>query len=248
MQPQVPQPPLPSSRSPGCLVLGLLAGGTLILSLQLLISLRSSEFCRLTGLCPAELAPGSEGSPLRPALAAAEALQATGSMGDFEQALARLEGQLQRLRSEALTPEDEQQLGVLEAMAGQARQRLQAERLDEERLRRAEVVLLNAEQAAPAERPALISQVAAELEAITRGSFAAPQADALRLRLQRLEQEAAPADPAADGAGTAPQPDSGPPTEPPDPQPLPAPERSSPSGSEAQVAPERPAIQTAEPG
>jgi hypothetical protein len=232
-------------------VLGLLAGGTLILSLQLLISLRSSEFCRLTGLCPAELAPGSEGSPLRPALAAAEALQATGSMGDFEQALARLEGQLQRLRSEALTPEDQQQLGVLEAMAGQARQRLQAERLDEERLRRAEVVLLNAEQAAPAERPALISQAAAELEAITRGSFAAPQADALRLRLQRLEQEAAPADPAADGAGTAPRPDSGQPgsgqpTAPPDPQPLPAPERASPPGSEAQVAPER--TQPGEPG
>lgn len=245
-QPQVPQPPLPSSRSPGCLVLGLLAGGTLILSLQLLISLRSSEFCRLTGLCPAELAPGSEGSPLRPALAAAEALQATGSMGDFEQALARLEGQLQRLRSEALTPEDQQQLGVLEAMAGQARQRLQAERLDDERLRRAEAVLLTAEQAAPAERPVLISQAAAELEAITRGSFAAPQADALRLRLQRLEQEAVPADPAAGGAGTAPQPDSSQPTEPPDPQPLPAPERSSPSGSEAQVAPERP--QPGEPG
>jgi hypothetical protein len=209
-RPPRPEPPAepsapgaaPASRSPGCLVLALIAGGTLILTTQLMLSLRGSDFCRLTGLCPPALAPGGDSTRLQPALAAAEALQSAASLGAYERALQELELAVSRLRGEALSPEDQQQLAVLDTLAAQGRQRLQAEQRDAERLRRAEAALAQAEQAPEGqpERADGLRQAAAELEAISRSSFVAPQAEGLRLRLQRLTP-AAPA-PELPAAGT----------------------------------------------
>lgn len=246
VRPPRPEPPAepiaagaaPASRSPGCLVLALIAGGTLILTLQLMLSLRGADICRLTGFCPLALAPGGDGSRLRPALAAAEALQAAGSLGAFERALQELELALGRLRAEALSPEDQQQLAVLDTLAAQGRQRLQAEQLDGDRLRRAEAALTQAEQAPEGqpERAEGIREAAADLEAISRGSFVAPQAESLRLRLQRLTP-AAPA-PELPAAGTEPATPSEPsqPTAPPLPEapPAPSPERPSEPAGEAE--------------
>ena len=245
-RPPRPEPPAepiaagaaPASRSPGCLVLALIAGGTLILTLQLMLSLRGADICRLTGFCPPALAPGGDGSRLRPALAAAEALQAAGSLGAFERALQELELALGRLRGEALSPEDQQQLAVLDTLAAQGRQRLQVEQLDGERLRRAEAALTQAEQAPEGqpERAEGIREAAADLEAISPGSFVAPQAESLRLRLQRLTP-AAPA-PELPAAGTEPATPSEPsqPTAPPLPEapPAPSPERPSEPAGEAE--------------
>jgi hypothetical protein len=175
-------------------VLALIAGGTLILTLQLMLSLRGSDFCRLTGLCPAALAPGGDGSRLQPALAAADALQSAEGLAAYGRALQELELALSRLGGEALSPEDQQQLAVLETLAAQGRQRLQAEQLDADRLRRAEQALSEAEQASEGdlERSQGIRAASAELEAISRSSFVGSQAESLRLRLQRLTP-AAPA-------------------------------------------------------
>ena len=245
-RPSRPEPPAepiaagaaPASRSPGCLVLALIAGGTLILTLQLMLSLRGADICRLTGFCPPALAPGGDGSRLRPALAAAEALQAAGSLGAFERALQELELALGRLRGESLSAEDQQQLAVLDTLAAQGRQRLQAEQLDGDRLRRAEAALTQAEQAPEGqpERAEGLRQAAAELEAISRSSFVASQAEGLRLRLQRLTP-AAPA-PELPAAGTEPATPSEPsqPTAPPLPEapPAPSPERPSEPAGEAE--------------
>lgn len=219
-------------------MLALIAGGTLILTLQLMLSLRGADICRFTGFCPPALAPGGDGTRLRPALAAAEALQAAGSLGAFERALQELELALGRLRGEALSAEDQQQLAVLDTLAAQGRQRLQAEQLDGDRLRRAEAALTQAEQAAEGqpERAEGIREAAADLEAISRGSFVAPQAESLRLRLQRLTP-AAPA-PELPAAGTEPATPSEPsqPTAPPLPEapPAPSPERPSEPAGEAE--------------
>jgi hypothetical protein len=175
-------------------VLALIAGGTLILTLQLMLSLRGSDFCRLTGLCPAALTPGGDGSRLQPALAAADALQSAEGLAAYGRALQELELALSRLRGEALSPEDQQQLAVLETLVAQGRQRLQAEQLDADRLRRAEQALSQAEQASEGdlERSEGIRAASAELEAISRSSFVGTQAESLRLRLQRITP-AAPA-------------------------------------------------------
>ncbi len=193
-RPEPPESPAPASRSPGCLVLALITGGTLILTLQLMLSLRGADFCRLTGLCPAALAPGGDGSRLQPALAAADALQSAEGLAAYGRALQELELALSRLGGEALSPEDQQQLAVLETLAAQGRQRLQAEQLDADRLRRAEQALSEAEQASEGdlERSQGIRAASAELEAISRSSFVGSQAESLRLRLQRLTP-AAPA-------------------------------------------------------
>jgi hypothetical protein len=244
----VPAPPrpesttstAPASRSPGCLVLFLIAGGTLILTLQLMISLRGTDFCRLTGLCPPALAPGTDGSRLQPALAAADALQSAQGLAAYGRALQELELALSRLRGEALSPADQQQLAVLETLVAQGRQRLQAEQLDADRLRRAEQALSQAEQASEGdlERSEGIRAASAELEAISRSSFAAPQAESLRLRLQRLTPAAPAQELPSPGSEPTTVPERSQPTAPalPEAEPVPSPER-----------PSEPAVESGQP-
>jgi len=170
-------------------------------------AIRSPLVCSAVGLCPSSEPSTAVQQTLDAARRAVTDLESATSLVSYRSAAADLERELQRLRSETLTPEQRRQLEELAGISRTAQAAVLQDEADQEQLQKAAAALAAARQLTGAEQMVQLTTAEQALEAIGARGFAAAEATRLRGDLAALqaEQQRAPIAPVAE-AQPQPQP------------------------------------------
>jgi hypothetical protein len=151
---------------------------------------RTPVLCQAVGLCSSTQRSRKVDEALNKAEQAAVDLRAASSLQKYEQAKDMLEQQLLLVKSESLTPEQEERFQQLDRTARDARTVVADEQRDALRLDMASKALASARESRGVERQALLATATESLNAIPPRSFSADQAREMRRKLEKLEQQA----------------------------------------------------------
>ena len=213
IKPTSPGAPERASNLPWILT-SLVAGG-FIIGVSLIAVTRVSPFCLLFKTCPGLAKVQDESAILLlEAIKAQKALEQATDLESYQRAADQLDATVSKLNTLQLNPEQQGTLVKLQQIASHSREAIAEEKLDQERLLRAEQAIDSARGLSGEGRQAQLDAASRDLQSIRGAGFAATRARELRLQLDSLEAEApansstaSPEDPASSGSpSTEPQP------------------------------------------
>lgn len=152
-------------------------------------AIRSPLVCAALGLCPGNSPSTAVQQTLDAARRAVADLESATSLVSYRSAAADLERQLQRLRSETLTPEQRRQVEELAGISRKAQAAVLQDEADQERLQKAATALAAARQLTGAEQMVQLTTAEQALQAVGGGGFAAAEATRLREDVTTLQAE-----------------------------------------------------------
>ena len=197
----VPAPQTPSKKAGNPVALAL---GVSVLTATLAVAgtafIRHPLFCAAFGLCPSSSASTAVQQTLDAARRAVSDLESATSLVSYRSAAADLERELQRLRSETLTPEQRRQLEELADISRRAQAAVLQDEAEQEQLQKAAAALAAARQLTGAEQMVQLTGAEQALQAIGAGGFAAAEATRLRTDVSALQakQQRTPVAPLAE--------------------------------------------------
>jgi len=152
-------------------------------------AIRSPLVCSALGLCPSSEPSTAVQQTLDAARRAVADLESATSLVSYRSAAADLERELQRLRSETLTPEQRRQLEELAGISRTAQAAVLQDEADQEQLQKAAAALAAARQLTGADQVVQLTTAEQALQAIGAGGFAAAEATQLRGEVATIQAE-----------------------------------------------------------
>ncbi len=154
-------------------------------------AIRSPLACVALGLCQS----GGQAKAVQQTLDAAQRavadLESATSLASYRNAAAALERELQRLRSETLTPEQRQQQEILAGISRKSQAAVLQDEADQEQLQKAAAALSVARQLKGAEQQIQLAIAEQALQSIGKEGFGAEEATRLRGEVAALQAERA---------------------------------------------------------
>ena len=183
-----PRTPSKKAGNPVALALGVsITTATLVLAGAAVI--RHPLFCAAFGLCPSSSPSTAVQKRLDAARRALSHLESATSLASYRGAAADLERELQRLRSETLTPDQRRQLEELAGISQKAQAAVVQDEAEQEQLQKAAAALAAARQLTGAAQMVQLTAAEKALESIWAGGFAAAEATRLRKDVAELQAE-----------------------------------------------------------
>ena len=201
------------------LLLAFLTAGGFAIGVSLIVLTRVSPFCLVFNTCPGlQKVQAESDRRLELATKAITTLEQATDLESYQRAADQLDAALSKLNTLELNPEQRGTLEKLQQVAFRSREAIAEEKLDQERLLRAEQAIDSARGLNGEGRQAQLDAARLDLQPISGAGFAATRARELRLQLDSLQAEAtanpsaaSPKDPVSSGSpSTEPQPPQAP--------------------------------------
>lgn len=151
--------------------------------------IRSQLICTAFGVCQGSGQPTAVQQTLQAARLAVTELENADSLMSYRSATNELDRELQRLRSETLSPEQSEQQAELSRIRQKARAALLQDESNQEQLNKAAAALASARQLKGADQKVQLITAEQSLQAISPGGFTAAAANNLREEVATFQAE-----------------------------------------------------------
>ncbi|AKN60958.1 hypothetical protein WB44_07415 [Synechococcus sp. WH 8020] len=181
------QQPITGTRPFALVLSGCAAIATLVAISTVVV--RSELICTAFGLCQGSSQPTAVQQTLQAARLAVSELENADSLMSYRSAANELEKELQRLRSETLSPEQREQQSNLSKIRREARAAVLQGEADQQQLKKAAAALASARQLKGVDKKVQLNTAEKTLQSIAAESFTAAEANSLRAQVAKLHAE-----------------------------------------------------------